>query len=103
LYFSFFFQNSEPERGQIDIQVQALFGDFDKVHEGSIGALMLGVENYNFYFNGTTSDWSNTKTISVPDGSVSSSTSSTPSSSSSTSTPDQTTEPTSNQTMEPAS
>jgi len=61
-----------PEGGQIDVQVQALFGYFRAVPYGH--AFWVGGPTYDFYFNGTTSDWSNTQTITIPNASPTSST-----------------------------
>jgi hypothetical protein len=55
--------NSITPGGEIDIQVQALYGDFDAVPSQS--QPMHGGLIYDFYFNGTASDWSNTQTITV--------------------------------------
>lgn len=52
-------------RGAIDVQVQALYGNFSQQHESSLGAMMLGIkEIWNFYFEGQAGDWSSTQTIS---------------------------------------
>jgi hypothetical protein len=52
-------------RGAIDVQVQALYGNFSQQHESSLGAMMLGIgEIWNFYFEGKAGDWSSTQTIS---------------------------------------
>jgi hypothetical protein len=59
---SFFFKDV-PEGGEVDVQVQALFGDFRAVPYGHI--IPLPAPTYDFYFEGTTSDWSNTQTIKV--------------------------------------
>jgi hypothetical protein len=56
---SYFFKDV-PEGGQIDVQVQALFGDFDAEPFGHLFPLE---PTYDFYFEGTTSDWSETQTI----------------------------------------
>ena len=62
----YFLPNSVPQEGQIDVQVQALYGNYSQVHEGSIGAMMLGInETFNFYFEGEAGDWSNTQTITI--------------------------------------
>jgi hypothetical protein len=56
-----------PNGVLVDVQVQGLFGDFRKVHEGSIGAMMLGYnDTYNYYFTGQAGNWSNTRTITIP-------------------------------------
>ena len=52
-----------PEDGLVYVQVQALFGHYQKVPSGMHGA---GVPTYDFNFEGTTSDWSNTQTIKLP-------------------------------------
>jgi hypothetical protein len=50
----------------MDVQVQGLSGSFRIQHEGSLGAMMLGYDTtYNLYFEGTPSDWSDTKTIQI--------------------------------------
>jgi hypothetical protein len=49
--------------GQIDVQVQALYGYFRAVpyvHIAPIGP------TYDFYFNGSASEWSTTQTITIP-------------------------------------
>jgi len=56
---SYFFKDV-PEGGQVDVQVQALFGDFDAEPWGHIWPLE---PTYDFRFTGTTSDWSETQTI----------------------------------------
>jgi hypothetical protein len=56
-----FLPKSIPEGGQVDIQVQALFGNYDAVPYGHIQP--MPAPTYDFYFNGTTSDWSATQTI----------------------------------------
>jgi hypothetical protein len=48
--------------GEVDVQVQALFGDFRAEPFGHIG---LPAPTYDFYFEGTTSDWSNTQTVTI--------------------------------------
>jgi len=53
-----------PENGTIDIQVQALFGNFKAVPYGHLAP--LPAPTYDFYFNGTVSDWSNTQTFTMP-------------------------------------
>jgi hypothetical protein len=59
---SYFFQ-SIPAGGQVDFQVQALFGNFDAIPYGHI--IDVGGPTYDFYFKGTTSGWSNTQTITI--------------------------------------
>jgi hypothetical protein len=56
-----FFQNI-PIGGEVDVQVQALFGDFDAE---PFGHLHLPQPTYDFYFEGTTSGWSETQTITI--------------------------------------
>ncbi len=54
-----------PEGGQVDVQVQALFGDFDADPWGHL----LPIEpTYDFDFTGTISDWSETQTITFGEG-----------------------------------
>jgi hypothetical protein len=48
--------------GEVDVQVQALFGDFRAEAFGHIG---LPAPTYDFYFEGTTSDWSDTQTVTI--------------------------------------
>jgi hypothetical protein len=57
---SYFFKNIE--HGEVDVQVQALFGDFRAEPFGHIG---LPAPTYDFYFEGTTSDWSGTQTTTI--------------------------------------
>jgi hypothetical protein len=57
-----FLPKSIPEGGQVDIQVQALFGDFDAE---TFGHLLPIEPTYDFRFNGTTSAWSNTQTVTI--------------------------------------
>jgi len=57
---SYFFEGI-AEGGEIDVQVQALIGDFRAEPYGHIG---LPVATYDFYFEGTASDWSSTQTVS---------------------------------------
>ncbi|MCW4000113.1 MAG: hypothetical protein NWE93_07725 [Candidatus Bathyarchaeota archaeon] len=55
-----------PLEGLMDVQVQGLSGSIRIQHEGSLGAMMLGYNTtYNLYFEGTPSDWSDTKTIRI--------------------------------------
>jgi hypothetical protein len=75
-----------PREGLIDFRVQALIGH-PVVHHTS-DHLDLYNMWASFSFNGTASDWSNTQTINLSDGTVTQS----PSSSSPNTTPDQTTE-----------
>lgn len=58
---SYFFKDI-PEGGQVDVQMQALFGDFDAE---PFGHLFPIEPTYDFYFTGTTSDWSETQTITI--------------------------------------
>jgi hypothetical protein len=58
---SYFFEDV-PEGDQVDVQVQALFGDFDAEPFGHLFPLEPA---YDFYFTGTTSDWSETQTITI--------------------------------------
>jgi hypothetical protein len=60
---SYFFKDIRVG-GEVDVQVQALFGDFKAEPFGHIG---LPAPTYDFYFEGTTSDWSNTQTLSIGD------------------------------------
>jgi hypothetical protein len=71
-----FFANSTPANAQVDFRVQAMIGYFHDVYYG------LTVNTLEFV--GETSDWSNTLTLSMSDGTV------TQSPSSPTTTPDQT-------------
>ncbi len=57
-----------PSIGQLDIQVQALIGS-PIVHHTS-DHLDLYNTWASFSFNGTSSNWSETQTISIPDGKV---------------------------------
>ena len=60
----YFFQwLSIPENGTVNVQVQALFGNFDAVPYGHI--IDVGGPTYDFYFKGTTSKWSDTQTITI--------------------------------------
>jgi hypothetical protein len=58
---SYFFKDVS-EGGEVDVQVQALFGDF---RAEPFGHLFLPQPTYDFYFEGTTSDWSETQTITI--------------------------------------
>ena len=60
-----------PSQGKIDFQVQALIG-YGKVFNAN-GVLGYLAE-YNYNFTGQAGDWSPTQTLSLPDGSVSIST-----------------------------
>jgi hypothetical protein len=55
----------EIPEGEIDIQMQALFGGYRAVHYGNI---LLPEPTYDFYFEGTTSEWSPTQTITIGEG-----------------------------------
>ena len=63
---SSFFQNF-PIGGDVDVQVQALFGPYQIV---PYGASAPGGFTYDFYFEGTVSDWSNTQTFSFAENAV---------------------------------
>lgn len=65
---SYFFQSISAD-GQVDVQVQALFGNFRAVPYGHIMPIPGG-PTYDFYFEGTTSDWSNTQTVTVGENSI---------------------------------
>jgi len=56
-----FLPDSIPEGGEVDIQVQAIFGNYDAVPYGHV--IYVGGPTYDFYFTGTTSDWSETVTF----------------------------------------
>jgi hypothetical protein len=58
---SYFFKDV-PEGGEVDVQVQALFGDFDAEPWGH---LFPPEPTYDFDFTVTTSDWSETQTIAI--------------------------------------
>ena len=60
---SYFFKDVTEGDG-IDVEVQALFGDFRAVPYVNLAP--VGGPTYDFYFEGTTSDWSNTQTIKLP-------------------------------------
>jgi hypothetical protein len=62
---------SVPDDGQIDFQAEALIGVSTKVYLGN--SIPFGA-TYYYNFTGQTSGWSNTQTINLADGSVSSST-----------------------------
>ncbi len=53
--------NSVTAGGLIDVQVQALFGNFDATPYGHF--IDVGGPTYDFRFEGTTSDWSDTQTV----------------------------------------
>ena len=65
---SFFFKDV-PEGGEVDVQVQALFGDFRAVPY--VHVQPLPAPTYDFYFEGTTSDWSETQTIKIGESQMS--------------------------------
>jgi hypothetical protein len=81
---AYFFQ-SIPAGGEVDVQVQALFGNFDAIPYGHI--IDVGGPTYDFIFKGETSDWSNTQTITI-NGSAPTTTPTTSPSQYSTATPD---------------
>jgi hypothetical protein len=58
-----------PEGGEVDVEVQALFGDFRAVPY--VHTFPVGGPTYDFYFEGTTSDWSKTQTITISDSQTS--------------------------------
>ncbi len=56
-----FLPKSIPDCGQVDVQVQALFGGY---RQGSAASVFApGGPTFDFYFTGTTSDWSETQTV----------------------------------------
>jgi hypothetical protein len=57
-----YFFKDIPERGEVDVQVQALFGDF---RAEPFGHIFLTEPTYDFYFEGTASGWSSTQTITI--------------------------------------
>lgn len=59
-----------PAGGQVDVQVQALIGNYDAIPYGHFGAV-LGGPTYDFIFKGTISNWSDTQTITIPETSTS--------------------------------
>ena len=61
----YFLPESVPVGGEIDVQVQALFGDYRAVPYGHF--FPLPAPTYDFYFEGTTSGWSETKTLTIED------------------------------------
>jgi len=95
------FISEVPDGGQIDFRVRALIGYHTRINDTDAYVPGIPVNDptdpipHHYVFTGETSGWSNTQTISIPDGSVSISAS--PSSA-----PDQTTEPAPSQTTEPA-
>jgi hypothetical protein len=60
-----------PEGGQLDFRIQALIGYKTKIIDPPVPPFM---EAYHYIFTGQSSDWSNTQTISIPDGAVSTAT-----------------------------
>lgn len=64
--------------GQLDLRVQAQIGYYNKEYTGMFAPVPGG--DFYFLFTGETSDWSNTQTITIPDGSISTSTSPNPTS-----------------------
>jgi hypothetical protein len=56
-----FLPTSVPVGGQVDVQVQALFGNYNAIPYGHITP--LPAPTYDFIFNGTVSDWSSTQTL----------------------------------------
>lgn len=50
-------------KGEIDVQVQALYGTFRA--ESYVHVIDVGGPTYDFYFEGTASDWSSTQTIEI--------------------------------------
>ena len=63
---AYFFKDIS-EGGEVDVQVQALFGDFRAEPYGP-GIPPKTGPTYDFYFEGTTSDWSSTQTITIGEG-----------------------------------
>ena len=59
---SYFFKDIRAG-GEVDVQVQALFGDFRA--EPYVHLVPLPAPTYDFYFVGTKSDWSETQTITI--------------------------------------
>jgi hypothetical protein len=60
----YFIPQSIAPNSQIDIQVQALYGNFDADPYGHIMPLPGG-PTYDFYFRGETSGWSNSQIVTV--------------------------------------
>jgi hypothetical protein len=84
-----------PDGALVDFQVQTLEGFYTEWWP------FTAVPGMAWQFTGKSSDWSNIQTMSIPDGSISISTSPpTTTSPSPASTPDQTTEPTTNETSQ---
>ena len=61
----YFLPESITPGGEIDIQVQALYGNFRAVPYGHIQPIPGG-PTYDFYFEGEVSNWSNTQTFEMP-------------------------------------
>lgn len=85
-----FLPENIPADGSVDIQVQGLFGTYDAIPYGH--AVFVGGLTYDFIFNGTASDWSDTQTITIGATASSSTSDTSPSTSPSTS-PDSSTSP----------
>jgi hypothetical protein len=63
LIYLTYLPESIPEGGVVDVQMQALFGGY---RQGEVQSVFTpGGATYNFYFEGTTSDWSNTQAITI--------------------------------------
>jgi hypothetical protein len=62
----YFLPKSITPGGEIDIQVQALYGNFRAVPYGHIEPIPGG-PTYDFYFEGKVSDWSNTQVFKTPE------------------------------------
>jgi hypothetical protein len=71
---SYFFKDI-TEGGEVNVQVQALFGDFRAVPYVHLAP--LPAPTYDFYFEGTASNWSSTQTITISDSQTPTSPSST--------------------------
>lgn len=56
-----FIPQSTTPGGQIDVQVQALYGEFENIGTGMI--FPPDYVSYTFVFHGAVSDWSNTQTV----------------------------------------
>jgi hypothetical protein len=67
----YFLPLSIISEGQIDVQVQALYGIFDAVPYGHL--VPLPAPTYDFYFKGDAGGWSNTQTITIGETSASTS------------------------------
>ena len=77
-----------PEGAPIDVQVQALFGNFEVTPYGHI--IYVGGPTYDAIFKGTTSDWSNTQIVTIGQTSPSTFTSTNPTTITSTQNPTRT-------------